>query len=231
MQEVVKKLDISDQHKNDIRGYLEILEEQMDQLLGIAPSVDHGHPVMDLHQGVARIKRASWALQRFPIFDLNVLKLMKEHKLRVKPFNQEEKEVTLYVPQYYWGYSGGGNARWDPHRPSWQRNFPHTWEIGKHKVRYSEQALEHNKAALENTNVSNVECEVPRVPIDVEQRVARVQSHFDCIQTIFEASWSPVAAPDPFIVGFVHTMAFLIDQFDLTKAERYILSEFVTKKV
>jgi hypothetical protein len=75
-----------------------------------------------------------------------------------------------------------------------------------------------------------VQC--PAIPGAILKNLEKVSGRFERTEIIWEAQWSAYAeVKDPLIIGTIGMTSFLIDQFDATKLERYVMGEFCRKPV
>jgi hypothetical protein len=75
-----------------------------------------------------------------------------------------------------------------------------------------------------------VSAKAPVVPRSVLNKVNRVKGRFREVMLVWEAEWEPAPVRDPLVIGVIYDKAFLLDQYDTTKLERYIVSEFTTRE-
>lgn len=191
----------------------------------------------DLPDGLAPLLRSvtrshdlAWALATFPLFDPAALTRMRKQEFPLRRNSGEgEKigDVALWVPAFALSGFPPGVDAFDPMNGV----------SGLYGVEYPEDALKENRALRERVtherpteyvSFPNVHAAAPAIPATIARRVGAIAPRFDRVATAWEAQWegAAVAAKDPLVLGGIGDLWFLLDQFDLTKLERYIASEF-----
>ena len=70
----------------------------------------------------------------------------------------------------------------------------------------------------------------PGTPSDVRRRLSEIGvDRFSNVSVVFEAQWDGELIKDPLVIGTICDVDFLLDQYDVTKLKRYIVSEFCQK--
>lgn len=75
-----------------------------------------------------------------------------------------------------------------------------------------------------------LKAEPPPIPAGVEGRIRAASGEFDCMKLVWEAEWKGDPVKDPLVIGILRGKCFLVDQYDATKYERYIVSEMCQQK-
>lgn len=205
---------------------LEQVENEIEALLdGIS---DHeGEEDLVYQQVIAalcRAERTAWIARRFPVFDLGCLSRMKRQKLLLGGHG-----LDLWVPTLVasWYVRGSVNTvDWIPTEDLYRYGYsssPFPYFDGRF--------LQQNRELLYNSGLGNTQlsAQAPTVPLDVRRRVSKLEGKFDGFRLVWEAEWEPIPVGDPLVLGVIGDLHFLVDQFDLTKLERYISGEYCRK--
>jgi hypothetical protein len=230
--------------QQDEMAFLELVEEQLMSLARAHPKMDPMYPngipygvanspTFDLVMECRKIARIAWAFQRFPILDVKILSRLRRQTFQIDGRDGTKRQTEFYVPELFWcsNYQVGHALSW--HVGCYAKyggSGEHCAHLGCDiQVKYDESAIEHNRQASDGRDWLAINTSTPPVPIDVERRISKLGQNFDEVKIIFEAAWEPIIKPDPLVVGIIGKHCFIIDHFDVSKLERYVLAEFVTK--
>jgi hypothetical protein len=177
------------------------------------------------------LRQLVMAMRRYPIFDPSCLSSMKKYTHKVQT-GSEWKEIQVLVPTF-------GVAPYRSGIPQATFNLNserNVFELGSiTKIYFNFDSQRRNDQAMRAARVDQtwgageLRAAMPTVPVDVQKRVDEVSTCFDHISVVWEAEWGPAPVVDPLIIGSVDEYHFLVDQYDVTKLERYISSE-MTKR-
>jgi len=178
---------------------------------------------------VKKIASLFWAIRTFPQFDRSAINKWERRAIPIK-FNGKKSTFNLWVPVFGSCTVGSSEASSISIRPvhgqfsQWGHLIP----------MISFEYLSENREELENLNGRAEEVELrakcPGLPSDVSRRLTEVGAdRFEHLSIVFEAQWTGELIKDPLVIGTIFDHDFLIDQYDVTKLERYIVSEFCQK--
>jgi len=212
-----------------VRAVARVAEEGAAKLQKEISAAAAGCAVLpEMQQALWRVQSFAWAVQNLPMFDLGCLSLMKEQEIAFQPRNGGEgKRLKLFVPRFawtIWGYMTEG-MRWRPDLALATLASTEIYFDGR-LCNMNAQAI--HAAGLYADDVE-IEARPPAIPEDVKRRVTAVHPYFDRLHLVYEAEWNPAPIKDPLVVGEILGQWFLVDQFDTTNLERYIVSEFTTR--
>jgi hypothetical protein len=241
-EKVSLKPVVDDKIQKDEMAFLELVEEQAGALARAHPRMDPMYPdglpygvsdntTFDLSRECRRLSRIAWAFQRFPILDVKILSRLRRQTFLIEG-RDGKHQTEFYVPELYWcnSYQNGHTVSWHVGCYAKYGALEHSAHLGCDiYVKYDESAIEHNRKANQGQDWLSINTSSPPTPIDVERRMSKLGRNFDETKIIFEASWEPIIKPDPLVVGIIGKYCFIIDHFDVSKLERYVLAEFVTK--
>lgn len=211
-------------------SYARKVETETGLLLEGGPALD-SPPIAQVRKDLKRAHDLSWALQVFPLFDpACLLRMVIQHFTELRPsFGGTGPAYTggLWVPAFASVPVSGYRTHLE--RDATERDA----RLCEHHIGYyPEKALDQNRAALRKISQAHdfrIRADAPRIPASVMERVEPVRPRFEAVDLVFEAEWAPSPVKDPLVIGRITGVFFLIDQFDLTKMERYISSEFCSK--
>lgn len=166
------------------------------------------------------------AVQRYPLFDPNCLLQVEEREARVQNFRTNRMESGK-IPMPIFAV-----ARWRMSQVTHRGSPMDSIEVGNITYRLKRPGFQIvDKDGLDRTGEYRMEftAEVPTPPPSVADRVDLVVDRFDQVDIAFEAEWVPTPVKDPLIIGTVLGHHFLIDEYDMTKRERYVMSEFTRR--
>lgn len=241
MTEELKSIPI--EAKESAGAFMEKVEKGLDEMMRSVsmigfpkvPNHEPDDPKLLVSMILTEARNMAWAYQRFPVFDLSVLSLLRKQTFKLENFRTpqgtiEDKEVQLFVPMLYWTETWLRHstiARWSFLPEDWQKS----WEFSGMKIEYNGDAIAHNVRTLNGLMRDPAQCISPTIPLSSWNLLEKVRSRFEKVMLVFEASWSPELKHDPFIIGLIRKTAFMIDHFEVTNHEKYILAEHVTKAV
>lgn len=184
-----------------------------------------------LHEAVAKAANLSWALRRFPVFDTGCIKMMRKEKgLKVIQKNQWGStpetvyELDIWVPVFGFGALPSGHEG-ALASVTWQ---PTNYDYMGHSIDESMKAENRREIETKAKGAAlTLETKCPPVPGGITRRVQKVSHRFERTSIVWEAQWSAYQEiKDPLILGHIGNTVFLLDQFDASKLERYVMSEF-----
>lgn len=207
--------------------------EAFDMAIGIG-SNSKQDIAMTLAMKLAAIRNLAWAFRTFPQFDLNALSITREMEVEVSSGygHQETKSkrklmLPVFAVNEYCGLSSGriGGVR------LYVSKTGHVEQsIGDRRISYSEESANYNRLAMHEVDSAVLNANQPIAPLAVRNRVADISSRFSRLHLAWETSWNDVPKPDPLVIGEIDGHFFLVDQFDTTKLEGYVVSEFSVKR-
>jgi hypothetical protein len=215
-------------HEKEIQkriSFARAVEVETGKLIEAGP-LDDG-PAGQIYEQLNRAHNLAWALQLFPLFDPACLSRMHVQafpELRARWNGDKTYSGGLWVPVFAAVPFG--------RHPTSIRRGPADSRLalcGLTVGQYPDKAIDDNRRALKEPQGYEIEARSPEVPESVLSRVNPVRDRFECVELVFEAEWAPAEVKDPLVVGRIARSFFLIDQFDVTKLERYISSEFCQK--
>jgi len=223
--------------KSDVLAFLELASATAADLIKRAPAALDHTPVMPVIRSLQKISNLAWALRKYPIIDVSFFSMSRRDLISVSQPNGTAKEIMLWVPVFAAGHAtmsglmgsmGMGStdtsATFDPQygHVSFDFTRPAETQMQINRDEISRQGLYGSSITLKAMR--------PRIPAKVMAHVNDISGKFDQTALVWEASWKGEVRVDPFIIGQMFDTWFLIDQFDLSKMEHYVLSEFVKSK-
>lgn len=196
-------------------------------------------------RAIRRVERLTRVLQKYPVIDLAYLKRLREYTFRFdqKPDHPVDGEVVkqVLIERDRYAYDvllrlpHFAVADLDSFRAGGGRLTIPAFSINSLRVGGSYSCGWRNS----ETNLNAVprgtrqeqqgfETAVPDIPASVQKTIEKAVPDFDSLHMTFEAEWKRSPLKDPLIIGVLGNQSFLVDQFDATKLERYIVSEHVT---
>lgn len=223
------------------KGHAEFVvkaDEDLSALLAEKPirndQAGYWHYPQEIQELTAMISNAqslAWALRRFPVFDLSCLKMMRKEKalkVQVQEWNGNKLdfEVDLWVPVFAMGNVGSHGSitiqNWNPMSSDYRGQMLET--------HIQEENRKELQAKVKNSGQFMLVAHAPPVPGGILKKLDLISGRFQETSMIWEAQWSAFArVEDPLIVGRIGSVTFLLDQFDATKLERYVVGEFCKK--
>jgi hypothetical protein len=219
---------------------LKVMEEGGTYLLEAIKAAEagrhvHGELLDEPERLLRMVVNYAWAMRTFPSFDIQCLSRLKEQE--VEYVNRHENRImkrTLFVPAFAWKpWQGHGSSGSDitvgDSGGGWGGAFH--FATGRNIVFDLDIFIRKNEAII-GIGVGGVRLTArpPEVPASVQRRVGAVADRFEDVNLVWEAEWQPRPLGDPLVIGSIFGQHFLIDQYDVTKLERYIASEFCTKR-
>lgn len=172
----------------------------------------------------------AWAVRMFPLFDISALTRLREFTLEdIEPSfgrnSDRDRNFSgkLYLPHFAWV-----NLRYASNVEYTINGELNIIQFGRVCFSWDRGLIEKNLKALKGMHI-RIRANRPEIPKLVNSRIAEVVERFDSVHLIWEAEWEPTPLKDPLVVGTIGDTHFLIDQYDVTKLERYISSEFTRK--
>lgn len=199
-----------------------------EKIVGPAPK-DLGDEGVYVRGEIARIQNLCWAYRKFPVFDTSCMSRMKKQmflNLQPEPFSKPKtKGFTgdLSVPVFAIDFYPGSPMSWDfvgPYHSARNVSLP------SNLVNKNQEIIQKHVGRRYNSSPFKIQTNPPEIPSNVQKNVEKIRNRFDCIALVWEAEWVPTQVRDPLVIGRLHGHYFLLDQFDLTKMDRYIVSEF-----
>lgn len=229
------------------RSFIGLSEEALLSLMAQSPAA----PTEDAREVLALVRaaaRLAHAYQSYPVFDWGCLSLMREDArlhLFVPKFAfadlkaaSELRQVwspksdrapfhagrAVYYPPELIGRNAEALDR--PHAPP-ADSFTVSRKV---PVLTSEQALAELRALRRRLemgpiNRTQLTAIAPSIPASVRRRIDAASPEFDAMKLVWEAEWTADPVKDPLVIGLLGDRCFLVDQYDVTKLERYIVSE------
>lgn len=168
-----------------------------------------------------------WALRTLPVIDLSFLSAVEDRDATIRD-RRSNGLVTIKVTMPVFAvlpWSGAGGT-------SEMRGSTTHFYIGDDTI-----ALKRPCFGILDSGNREVSWEMgiewrarcPNPPPSVADRVNAVKGLFDFVTIAWEAEWVPTPVKDPLVIGTVLGKHFLIDEYDMTKRERYVRSEFTRK--
>ena len=214
-----------------VLAYLKRMEADLELLTdeGVFPkdAVDSVGAAAHVQSCLIGAKNICWAMRTFPLLDISFLSRMKKERYTVENRNErnQSKEVEIWVPVFGVTNLQEMSAKFDP-------SYETSCCIGVSAVSFPFDLTQENSRAvayplrLEGGDSLNAQC--PPLPLGVKRRVDAVAHRFEQVGVIFEAQWKPAPVDDPIVFGTIGHLVFVIDKYDLTQVERYIVSEMST---
>lgn len=174
-----------------------------------------------------RVYSYLWALRSLPIMDISFLSAIEDREATITD-RRTGKPVTIKtaMPVFAvlpWSMAGGSSE---------MRGATSGLCVGNDHLSYKRTCFEilgeFGRDLSFDIGVQwSARCPIP--PPSVVDRVESVKDRFDFVTIAWEAEWVPTPVKDPLVIGTVLDRHFLIDEYDLTKRERYVRSEFTRK--
>lgn len=231
----------------DSKSFLKQAEESLDALLGPQPI----HSTLEVRLVASLLfeaQRLVHAYRNWPTFDPGCLALMRE-----------DKALGIFVPTLAFDSITRRGSNPVAHSESWSpmagsRLF-YDGPPCAISVVLPEHLIARNRQILTQVRVHSAECDgftltpsrknppteatvdrnrltalAPPIPAGVAERILAAEGEFDCMKLVWEAEWKGDPVKDPLVIGLLRGRCFLVDQYDATKVERYIMSEMCQKK-
>lgn len=224
---------------NHTREVLKVIEEGgMALLEKIHAAEQQGPTDADVYMvaklGIANAMNLGWAIRSFPLFDIGCLTRLREftfEKARLAGGNGTFSG-KLFLPHFAWTNWGAGAT--ELYQTAGDLGI---FRFGNKYLAFDGSMQQKNRERIDvQTRDSqgygravSLHAAAPSVPKDVKRRVSEIVQRFENCFLIWEAEWEPAPVGDPLVVAEICGNHFLIDQYDVTKLERYIVSEFTTK--
>lgn len=192
--------------------------------------------VSDMHERAGAIDRLGRAVQKYKRFDAQALGLTQP-VLVTHPTTGTSQEIRLprfAVVQLHSkkkpGYAVGSVAEAHAELGLGRYTRLHGFSLGAEYVSCeltgATEAFQRG-GAWDGQDEIRLQAKAPAVPASIREQVAGVAEDFDSLALVYEAEWEVhQVAPDPLVIGTTAGHNFLVAQFDLTKMESYIASEF-----
>lgn len=211
---------------------LAVIEEGCKAMLTRLSEIQKDRPVdghvLDLPEcEIRQAMNFAWAMRTFPLFDVACLSRLREFEFEKFPCRSGAMFTgKLYLPYFAWtdfgqdqtpfyslsGYSGSA--------------LPMGRFSSCISINFPFEIVRKNEGRIPSGHAMELMARAPVVPESVKRKVSGVKDRFDAVNLVWEAEWEPAPVKDPLVVGVIYDRAFLLDQFDVTKLERYIISEF-----
>lgn len=215
---------------NQAVGWLDQVEQGVDELLAGKPAIADNE--LDILRGaIGRCKDYAWALKTFPVFDLAGLRIRKLQKAKLRNLEVvhsqkgvtvvDDLEVELSLPAFAtipWGPKGGSYES-----PIQQLG---DWEQNEEAILKALGTTRRNRQVELQLWRVRLEAKCPAPPAAVAKGIEHIKGRFDDLTIGYEAEWAQAPVRDPLILGRIAGTWFLLDEYDASKLERYIASEF-----
>ena len=211
-----------------------ILDALTKEFPGRSTDFSHRSVPIEIYELTGMISKAAnlaWALRRFPVFDTSCLKMMRKEKgLKVfqkQSWDQEKVyELDIWVPVFGFSSlpSSGSVAAvsWSP------TNYDYMGISIDEAIKAENRREVDSKVTRGATLTLETKC--PPVPGGITRKVDKLSHRFERTSIVWEAQWSAYQEiKDPLILGHIGNLVFLLDQFDASKLERYVMGEFCTR--
>jgi hypothetical protein len=216
--------------------YLEHAEEALSELLGPLFGEDRlqvtDEFMATFTPRAMDVRALVMALRRFPRFDVACLSALKPFKFKRRITgggpSGRDVEIDVVVPTFAVVdlNCNMGFAEFDLLN---ERNAFYLGGDSNQEIRFNFDLQMQNRTKVENLRMNwqdgKLRAKVPDVPVDVRKRIDEARPIFSRMSLVWEAEWEPAPLRDPLILGHVLGHTFLVDQYDVTKLERYISSE------
>lgn len=232
------------------RSFIGLSEEALLSLMAQLPAA----PTEDAREVLALVRaaaRLAHAYQSYPVFDWGCLSLMREDAglhLFVPKFAFADLKAAfplrqVWSPKSHSAPFHAGRAVYYPPeligRNAEALDRPHAPPADSFTVSRkapvaivpSERALAElhalrsrleSQAPVDRTQLT---ANAPSIPASVCRRINAASPEFDAMKLVWEAEWKAAPVQDPLVIGLLGDRCFLVDQYDVTKLERYIVSE------
>lgn len=229
------------------RSFISLSEESLRSLMGQCPA----EPTEDAKQVlflVSAAARLAHAYQSYPVFDWGCLSLMRQDAalgLFVPKFAFADLTLGRELRQV-WSPSSdqarfhAGRAVYYPagliqrnteilQRPTRSQEFKDGFTVSRKPPGGESLAeLRDLRRRLEGgapVDRAQLTATAPSIPESVRRRIDAASPQFDAMKLVWEAEWTADPVKDPLVIGLLGDKCFLVDQYDVTKLERYIVSE------
>jgi hypothetical protein len=218
---------------------LKLIEEEGARLLKAmreaeADKVVHGELLDEPQYAIRSAVNYAWAMRTLPSFDVQCLSRLKEQEIEFEDRSSSRiVKRTLFVPAFAWMSWQGRGSRGMEIMIGSRGEFGASYHFsnGRSIVFDADIFVRKNEAIIGiGGGGIRLTARAPEVPASVQRRVGAVEGRFDSVNLVWEAEWTPRPLADPLVIGSIFGQHFLIDQYDVTKLERYIASEFCTKR-
>jgi hypothetical protein len=180
-----------------------------------------------------RIKKTAHllsAIRSFPLFDRTAINKWERRSIPVR-LDGKKRTYNLWVPVFGTCSVNHGEGFSISLRPTQGQhmNWGHFCPMMSYEYQNENREEMSDFRGMENQVELRAKC--PGTPADVIRRLDEIAvSHqFDNVSVVFEAQWAGEIIKDPLVIGTLLDVDFLLDQYDVTKMERYIVSEFCQK--
>ena len=218
--------------KSDVLDFLELAGATAADLIKRAPAALDHTPVISVVRSLQKISNLAWALRKYPIIDISFFSMSRRDLIPVSQPTGPAKEIMLWVPVFAAGHATMSMLMGSTDTPA---TFdPNYGNVGFDFTKPAEIQMQINREELSRQGLYgqgiSLKAVRPKIPAKIMTHVNEVASKFDQTLLVWETSWKGEVRVDPFILGQMFDTWFLIDQFDLSKMEHYVLSEFVKPK-
>jgi hypothetical protein len=216
--------------------YLEHAEDVLSELIGqLFGKESERIPMADgaecFRYHAMGVRQLAMALRRYPSFDPACLSGMKKFTY-VRRVGSHDISIEVMVPTF--GIHQIGYGRICEFNLFSDQNV---FEFGRGRVLFNQDLQRENRDALQAKDLhrsgewtaGRISAAVPTIPKDVDRRIDEARQCFDHMSLVWEAEWSSKPVEDPLVIGHVLDQHFLVDQYDVTKLERYISSEMTRR--
>ena len=219
---------------SEIQSGANKLFEQLRPAKADAVIAHEGHLPLELSTPLELLKTLTnlcWAIQAFPRFDIGVLSLLKGEAFVFEQGGGRSVKVDLFVPKFAWQDASQSQlGRGASFSPAMQDN---AWLTSRCRVQFDNRLINQNRETMQRLGLhagQDLTAAAPIIPASVASRIRELSPMFDKVIVAWDAEWQPRPLGDPLVIGEISDMFFLLDQFDVTKLERYVVSEFCVKK-
>jgi hypothetical protein len=219
-------------HKQDVQdglAYLELVEREAPKLIDAMPE----RLPDDMTHVMVLLKKAmclAAALRRYPVFDPACLSGLKKQSVR---FERADTDVEVWLPTFAWskiqGHSAGqvriGVSCLESRLGDAPMSAGFDWPLTQQNRQIVQDLF-----AKSSRGVNDVLTAVPPViPAPARSKIDEASGIFDSLHLVWEAQWTLAPVSDPLVIGVIDDQCFLVCEYDATKAEHYVSSEYCRK--
>lgn len=241
-EKLVDRRRLEEAKETSTKEYAEFVAKADESLSALLKQIPAGHmdvygyhsrprEISELEILVSKARNLAWALRTFPIFDPSCLRMMRKEKgLKVHIKGAWSGDPALDIQLDIWVpvFASGPVSTQDIVRASFVPTIDSHAGYAIDRMMVEENQREIH-AKFKNGSIT-LHATCPSVPAVIIQNLNRLAGRFERTEIVWEAQWSAYAeVKDPLIIGIIGNTSFLIDQFDATKLERYVMSEFCAR--
>ena len=216
------------------REYLEAVEAAMAEVERLGEKfAPFNEDTVRVAERVIHARQMASAYLRFPVFDVRCLSRMKEVEIEFNINAVKNPRAILNVPAFAWlNMFHAGIVEWSPVSDQLMRLAGDTY------ISFEPPLIEKNRRSLAPIEAvirqsgwgsDRLRATSPTIPKAVEEKARRLVNDFEDLLLVWDAEWTPAPLKDPLVLGRIGKVFFLLDQYDVTKLERYVASEMCRK--